>query len=109
VSVDELLGQALATQDFVLLVGESASGKSRTALEAARVHFGDHKIIVPAKDHLGRDGLERLAALLEELYTDSDWGKPRAILWLDDLNHYLFSNALTPDVVTRLTGAQGWF
>src|SRR5262249_20666266 len=44
---DSQLDQALATDPFVLVIGDSKSGKSRTAFEAARRVFPTARLVVP--------------------------------------------------------------
>ena len=58
--VDELLDRALQQQRFVLVVGPSKAGKSRSAIEAVRRHFPASRLVVP------RDGARALAGLAGE-------------------------------------------
>ena len=77
--VDGLLDQALQQQRFVLVVGPSSAGKSRTAVEALRRHFPASRLVAP------RDGTRALAALAGEARVGTD----PPVLWLDDLDRYL--------------------
>jgi tetratricopeptide (TPR) repeat protein len=89
---DGKLRAALAVErapfPFVVLVGESKSGKSRTLIEAVRAVFGTLPVLIPkdgpALTLLAKSGPERLA------------GASHALIWLDDL---------TASVLTHLTGA----
>ena len=55
--VDELLDRALQQQRFVLVVGPSKAGKSRSAIEAVRRRFPASRLVVPS------DGAGALAGL----------------------------------------------
>ena len=75
----------------VLVIGDSAAGKSRCAAEAIRRHetLSERPLIVPNTDR----GLTRL--LDAELAVDT------AIVWLDDLDKYL-ENGLNPAALERV-------
>ncbi|MFJ8314064.1 MULTISPECIES: hypothetical protein [unclassified Streptomyces] len=75
----------IPTGAFVLLQGDSASGKSRTAFEAARQAVGDWRLIVPEAPDAAPDQLDGLAGL--ELAD--------TLIWLDDLQRYLSPSGLT--------------
>jgi tetratricopeptide (TPR) repeat protein len=79
--VDELLDQALDQHRFVLVVGSSKAGKSRSAFEAVRRRFPASPLAVPAGN----------AATLAELVGDAPAGTDPGptVLWLDDLDRYL--------------------
>ena len=77
---------------FVLLVGGSSVGKTRTAVEAVKVLLPDWWLVHPA-------GSAEVAALAR---TPS----PRTVVWLDELQRYLYSErGLTGAVVRALLGA----
>jgi hypothetical protein len=83
-SVEAALKAALANVDaprFVLLVGESAAGKSRLAAEMVTrmPALAEYRFIRPVPT-------ERAGDLPEEF-----WQGPRVLLWLDDLHRYLTS------------------
>jgi hypothetical protein len=82
---------------FVVVVGPSKAGKSRTALEAARSTLNDHPVIVP------RHG-QALAALIQ--LNPPPWkGVAPALVWLDDITVADLDH-LTSDVLDELeTGA----
>lgn len=98
--IDNTLDQALRSKNFVLVVGDSKAGKSRTAYEAAtrlrlagRLH--DPRVLVPKSTDL----LEQLLDLdpLLDLHPEP------ALLWLDDLTESALA-ALNPALLDRLTG-----
>jgi tetratricopeptide (TPR) repeat protein len=89
---DAELDRMLATRRFVLLVGPSKAGKSRTAYEAMRRNFPERALLVPASK-------ASLPALLALGLVAED-----AVIWLDDLENYLGSDGLTEHVLHRLTG-----
>ena len=76
---DALAGARGGGQRVVLVVGDSAAGKSRSAAEALRRDrvLCSWRLVVPLSD----GGLFRLA--------DADLGWQDTVLWLDDLDKYL--------------------
>jgi hypothetical protein len=98
--IDEKLDQALASKRFVLVVGDSKAGKSRTAYEAAiRLQYAgrshDPRVLVPkSTDVLGQ---------LLDLDPPLDLHPEPALLWLDDLSESELE-ALTPALLDRLMG-----
>jgi tetratricopeptide (TPR) repeat protein len=85
----ELRDRLLAGSTFVLVVGDSSAGKSRTAFEAV-TGLPAYALIVPN----GRSALgAAVTRALEE---------PACVLWLDDLEVYLGPEGLTRASVTRL-------
>ncbi len=91
---DQPIQTALAGQRFVVVVGDSAAGKSRSALEAACQLWPRNTLVAPIRSGLPRDGLGRIVELVES---------PRSpvILWLDDLDQYLVASALSVDQLSR--------
>jgi hypothetical protein len=89
------LHEALLRDRFVVLVGESAAGKSRAAYEAMRVLLPDRRIVEP----LGRQAVP--AALAAAV------GVPGCVLWLDDLERFLGEGGLTGADVANLLAARG--
>jgi tetratricopeptide (TPR) repeat protein len=89
------LEQALATQPFVLLVGRSKSGKSRTLIEVLRRWYDGRgaRIAVPQPDN---PGLAELTALLP---VD---GQP-VVIWLENLEQYFKPHGLDVKILHRLT------
>jgi hypothetical protein len=88
--VDGELRAALARPGFVLIVGESAAGKSRAGVEAMRAVLADYPIVVPA------DG-PALATLVEQVAQFR-----RCVIWLDDLERFLGLDGLSVQVLTGL-------
>ena len=78
-SEDEAIRQALRDQTFMLLVGGSKVGKTRTAYEAVRATYPDHNLVVP----------EKAGSLLEILTVEPPLDLGHALVWLDDLELYL--------------------
>jgi non-ribosomal peptide synthetase-like protein len=78
---DEPLDRALAEQRFVLVVGGSKAGKSRTAFEAVRRRFPASQLVVPV------GGARAAAELLRD--PPPATGAPPAVLWLDGLDRFL--------------------
>ena len=78
---DELLDRALEPGGFVLVVGSSRAGASRSAIEAVRRRLPASPLVVP------EDGAEALVGLAGDAQTGADPGPP--VLWLDDLDRYL--------------------
>ena len=79
---DAELDRALGSKTFVLVIGESKAGKSRSAFEAARrVHPSCH-LVVPER----RDSLQIVMAL------DPPLDLRNSVVWLDDLEGYLGSD-----------------
>lgn len=87
------LRAALDAGGFVLVVGDSAAGKSRLAFEAMRTCLPRHVCVVP----------ERADALAEAVAT-ARLRRP-AVLWLDDLERYLGVGGLTRADVAELLDA----
>ncbi|WP_133061551.1 tetratricopeptide repeat protein [Streptosporangium minutum] len=97
--VDGELREQLAAGGFVLLVGDSTAGKTRAGFEALRAQLPDHQVFVPGDKNAGKDVM---AALIERI------GRARkAVLWLDDLEHFLRSGTLTSVQLARILGGRG--
>lgn len=75
--------EKLRANPFVLLVGDSAAGKSRLAFEVARSRFPRHRFVVPRT----RAAVHQAVALASSYR--------RAVLWLDDLEDYLGRDGVT--------------
>ncbi|WP_157847761.1 tetratricopeptide repeat protein [Streptomyces violens] len=95
-SIDDELRTAVAREAFVLLVGESTAGKSRSAFEAMRAAIPSHHLAVP---------VDRTAVIPLAEYV-SRRAEP-AVLWLDDLECFLGSDALSPQLLSELTSRPG--
>jgi preprotein translocase subunit SecA len=80
---DGELDALLDRSSFVLVVGESKSGKTRTAAEAVRRRFPERRLVFPR-------GPESIPALLD---AGIDLGE--SVIWLDRLENFLPGTALT--------------
>jgi eukaryotic-like serine/threonine-protein kinase len=89
------LQETLLRDRFVLLMGESAAGKSRAAYEAMRALFPGGRLVEP----MSRDGL---SAALERAANH-----PGCVLWLDDLERFLGHGGLTGQSIRNLLAAPG--
>jgi TPR repeat protein len=72
----ESLGEATASRRVLLVVGGSASGKSRAIAEAARRELEQHRLLRPRRGDLANFATLPLGDNLP------------AVVWLDDLNSY---------------------
>ncbi|MEU4494154.1 tetratricopeptide repeat protein [Streptomyces sp. NPDC023998] len=97
---DDLLDAAVAGSRFVLLAGRSKAGKSRTLFEALRRTLPGARLIVPRPDSPDRRVLDDLSRL--HLPT----GQDRAVLWLDDLHHFLQPGGVDLQILDRLARRQ---
>jgi hypothetical protein len=79
---------------FVLIVGDSASGKTRLAFEAMRQVLQAHRLVAPERGAL-REAVEEMA------------GIRAAVLWLDDLERYLGTDGLTPELLDQAIAGTG--
>jgi len=91
-TLDAALGRATTGRAFVLVVGDSAAGKTRVAYEAMRRTVPDWRLIVPGSR-------ESLAALL-----NVDMPLHDTVVWLDDLERFLGPDGLTIKLLDRLAG-----
>jgi len=99
--IDEELAEMLKNRDFVLLVGPSKAGKTRTAYEVLLKLAPLTPMMVPSR-------AEDLGTIVEELKSWS--GRPsRAVLWLDDIEKFLSKGTLDwrlADITLRELGMQ---
>jgi eukaryotic-like serine/threonine-protein kinase len=89
--VDGELRRAVLEGGFIVLIGESAAGKSRAAFEAMRSEMPGRVLAVPS-------GRESLAVIVASLAEDHP-----SVLWLDDLERFLGPGGLTPAMIADLT------
>ncbi|GLZ29614.1 hypothetical protein Lesp02_18040 [Lentzea sp. NBRC 105346] len=75
---------------FVVLVGDSTAGKSRTAYEAVRATLPKHHLMAPERRDLVDAAVDDLAR------------RPKCVLWLDDLEKFVGTGGLTVAGVDRL-------
>jgi preprotein translocase subunit SecA len=87
---DQCLDQVLGKSSFVLVIGPSKAGKSRSAAEAMRRNFGNRRLVIPAKQ-------ESLGVLLEQEFNFSD-----SVVWLDNLEDRL--NPEAAEALGKLLG-----
>jgi tetratricopeptide (TPR) repeat protein len=92
--IEPELHAALRRGGFVLLVGESAAGKTRAAFEATRLLHGNCRFVSPTSR-------EALRAVLEVLEETGDY-----VVWLDDLERFLGAGGLTTASLQRLLAPQ---
>jgi TPR repeat protein len=89
--VDVPLRSALATGGFVLVVGNSAAGKTRTAYEAMRAEIPDHWLLVPRRAGTLRALVEAGFKIPEE-----------TVVWVNDLERYLVRDGLDQLLLDRI-------
>lgn len=93
---DGHLDDCLRHKPFVVIVGESKSGKSRTAFEGLARVAPDHLIVAPELPSLNAAAFTRLIeSRLEEQLPG------QLVVWLDDLNEFLATHTLTTRAVNR--------
>ncbi len=81
---------------FIVLVGPSKSGKSRSAFEGANTVFGAHTMLAPSRaTELDSRSLRRIF----ELGAPDQWGEEPVVLWLEDLHFYLRAGALDTQIL----------
>ncbi|MFD3708806.1 tetratricopeptide repeat protein [Streptomyces sp. NPDC058677] len=90
----EVVRRLLETR-FVLLVGESAAGKSRLGYEVARAHFASYRFVAP----------RTRAAVPQAVVCARSYR--RAVLWLDDLENYLGRDGITVTLLRALLDGGG--
>ena len=88
--VDDELRQRLLAAGFVLAIGPSAAGKSRTAYEGLQAAVPGHRLIAP-------DSKKYLAAALARFEQE-----PKCVLWLDDLERFTGPDGLTRAAIGRV-------
>jgi tetratricopeptide (TPR) repeat protein len=93
--VDHELRHKICSGDFVLLVGGSTAGKTRTAYEAVAAMMPDHVLIAP----YNRLAMS-VAVSQAERYT-------RWVLWLDGLEQFLGADGMTRTLLVRLLASPG--
>ncbi|MFJ7151080.1 tetratricopeptide repeat protein [Streptomyces sp. NPDC100445] len=93
--IDQAALEALKPGHFVLLIGDSTAGKTRTAYEAAQQLLGDYRVFMPF------DGSE--AAIATELLRHDS----RVLLWLDDLDVFMAPPAISVRIIDEVTQRNG--
>jgi tetratricopeptide (TPR) repeat protein len=93
--VDALLRRRMATAGFVLLIGDSTAGKTRTAAESVATALPAHTLIAP----VGRDGLAEAVSYAAQ--------RRESVLWLDDLEGYFGPGGLNRAMISRMVNGTG--
>jgi tetratricopeptide (TPR) repeat protein len=93
--IDGELRDKISRPGFILLIGDSTAGKSRTAFEAIQVQLPDHVLIAP------RDRGALKAAVEQAV------GNKNSIIWLSDLENYLGTGGLSREHIARITSGSG--
>jgi tetratricopeptide (TPR) repeat protein len=88
--IDADLRAAVREKPFVVLVGLSKTGKSRTLFEALRAELPRARLIVPRGDPAAPTKLLRHRSLLR----DPAGADERVVIWLDDIDRYLAPSGL---------------
>ncbi|KZB82726.1 SEL1-like repeat protein [Amycolatopsis regifaucium] len=90
----EAVGDAARRSGFIVVVGPSASGKTRSVYEAVRAKLSGWRMIIPPT-----------AGDLDELLLS---GIPldRSVIWLDELTRYLDSGALSLRAIRKILAEQ---
>lgn len=95
---DMEIDEAIRTSNFVMIAGWSKAGKSRSAFEALMRIYPSHSLVAPRRE-AHQAGLSQMFQLLQ----DEDLGPEPVILWLDDIQDYIKSNALTVRLLGELS------
>lgn len=87
---DRAIDQFLNEGSFLLIVGDSTSGKSRTAYEIMRARFPDYSVFIPAT----AEELLNVWTYLPEI--------DKCIIWLDDFEIFLGTKGLNIQILNRI-------
>ena len=79
---------------FIVAIGDSKSGKSRSMAQALHEHKGQARFIVPVRESAGLRRLAEFPAQLHRLLGDDE-----GLLWLDDIDEYLKPQGLDPNIL----------
>jgi tetratricopeptide (TPR) repeat protein len=88
--IDADLRELLAAPGFVLIAGDSTAGKSRTAFEAIAAALPDHTLVAVQE----KKALDSVISRLDQIR--------HAVLFLDDLEHFLGDGGITRSTVFQL-------
>ena len=88
---DRQLRLAVRLGGFVLVVGDSAAGKTRSAYEAIHAELGDYQLLIP-----------RRAGSLPMLARSGFQFPGEVVIWLNDLERYLGDDGLDRLLLERL-------
>jgi hypothetical protein len=93
--IDASLRRRMAAGGFVMLVGDSAAGKTRAAFEAVAATLPDHVLLVPGS-------LDALPAAMAEAARSGKW-----VLWLDDIERFTGTGGLSGVALAQLLALPG--
>jgi len=93
--VDPALRRALASSGMVLVAGDAAAGKTRTAYEAMTAVLPGHALIAPR-------GTGDVAAVMAGARAERN-----CVLWLDSLQRYLGVGGVTSKSIAELLAGDG--
>jgi len=106
--VDDELRESLSREWFILVRGPAKAGKSRTLLETLSGRYADYPIAVPSQRAREEPtSLSEVCAVKPPLFPLSNDVLDPAILWLDDLEEFLRSGALTLRTLAEWRKASG--
>ena len=88
---DQSLRDHVTRGGFILLIGESTAGKTRSAYEATRIALPEYFLVRPLTRASIPAALQAVQAY------------KRCVVWLDDLENYLGPDGLTEAAVRRMT------
>ncbi|WP_158754372.1 tetratricopeptide repeat protein [Streptomyces sp. NRRL F-2580] len=91
----EAVRSGMADGGFLLLVGDSTAGKTRSAVQAIRSLLPSNRVLIPDPE----DDLRELPDLV------SNVADP-VIVWLDDLERYLSANSVSVSLLAGLKGSK---
>jgi TIR domain len=95
---------------FLVLVGPSKCGKSRSAFEALKRNCAEHRLLVPKDPKTLPEILAAYNGFGEISYDDSEAKNQNAteVLWLDDIyRNYFKGNLINPNVLAQLIHRRG--
>jgi len=92
--VDTDLRSALQRGGFVLVIGDSAAGKTRSAYEAIQAELPSYRLLFPRR-------AESLRALARAGYKFPD----ETVIWVNDLERYLGGEGLDRLLLERILGS----
>ncbi|MFI1920410.1 tetratricopeptide repeat protein [Nocardia sp. NPDC020380] len=93
--IDTHLRELLARPGFILIVGDSTAGKSRTAFEAIAAALPDHLLFAVQERRVLEHAVSRMTDL------------SRCVLFLDDLEKFLGDGGLTYSMIGQLLNDAG--
>jgi uncharacterized protein len=93
--LDSQIGQARECGGFILVVGESTAGKSRSTYQSIVKILPEFRLFFPeTKDDINRFAMADHAS------------NRKTVLWIEDLDQYILPDCLTPGVLRDLISKQ---